>query len=90
MICDHRPLKTEVNKACLNIGGDILDYPGDVSSPAASLMEENFIINSVISDSHLGATFISLDIKDYFLRYILDESEYLRIHSKYFMDDIQK
>ena len=89
MICDHRPLKTEVNRARLTIGGYFLDYPGDASSPALSLMEVNFLVNSVISYSHLGKN-MSLDIKDYFLQYFLDDPEYLRIHSKYFMDDIQK
>ena len=90
MICDHRPLKTKVNRVRLTIGGDVLDYPGDKSSPASSLMEEKLVIKLVIIDSHLGANFMSLDIKDYFVQYFLDDPEYLRVHSKYFMIDIQK
>ena len=68
----------------------MLDYFGDKSSPAASLLEAKLLLNSVISDSHRGARFISLDIKDHFLQSILVDPEYLRIHNKYFLEDIRK
>ena len=90
IICDHRPLETEVNCVRFTIGGDVLDYTGGVSSPAASLLKEKLLINSVILDSHLGAKVMSLDIRDYFLQYFLDNPEYLRIHSKYVINGIQK
>ena len=82
MICDHRPLKTEVYRVRLTIGGDVLDFFGDASSPAASLLEAKLLINSVISNAHKGARFMSLDIKDHFLQSMLEEPEYLRIHGK--------
>ena len=88
IICDHRSLKTEVNCVRLTIVGDVLDYPGDVSSSAASLMEPKMLIKLVITDSHLGAKSMSLDIISYFRRCFLDDPEYLRIHGIYFMDDI--
>ena len=68
----------------LTLGGDVLVYAGDASSPAASLLEAKLLLNSVISDSHLGARFMSLDIKDFFLQTQLDEPELMRIHSKLF------
>ena len=43
----------------------------------------------MISDAHQGARFATLDIKDHFLQSILPEPEYMRIHSKYFFDDIR-
>ena len=67
MVCDHWPLKTEQNRVRLTLGGDVLDYLGDTVSPVASLIESKLLFNSVISDSHLGARFMSLDIKDFFL-----------------------
>ena len=88
MICDHRLLKTETHQVRLTIGGDVLVYAEDASSPAASLLEAKLLLNSVISDSHLGAQFMSLDIKVLFLQTLLDEPEYMPIHSKYFSDDI--
>ena len=89
MVCDHRPLKTEQNRVRLTLGGDVLDYLGDTVSPVASLIESKLLFNSVISDSHLGARFMSLDIKDFFLQSILHDTEYLRIHSNYFLPDIR-
>jgi hypothetical protein len=89
MVCDHRPLKKEKDRVRLTLGRDVLDYFGDTSSPAASLLEAKLLINSVISDAHRGARFMSLDIKDLFLQSILDDPEYLRIHSKYFFTDIR-
>ena len=89
MVCDYRPSKDDPYRIRLTIGGDKLDYFGNSASPAASLLETKLIINSVISDSHLGARFASIDIKDHFLQSILPEPEYMRIRSKYFFDDIK-
>ena len=68
----------------------MLDYFGDKSSLAALLLEAKLLLNSIISDSHRGARFMSLDINDHFLQSILDVPEYLRIHNKYFLEDIRK
>ena len=82
MVCDHRPSKEEKFRVRLTVGGDVLDYFGDSSSPAASLLESKLLLNSDISDSANGARFLTLDIKDYFLQSYLDEPEYIRIHKK--------
>ena len=89
MVCDIKQRKTEKHRVRLTIGGDVLDYFGDTSSPTASLIETKLILNSTISDSHLGARFMTLDIKAYFLQSYLEDPEYLRIHSKYFFEDIR-
>ena len=88
MVCDHQSLKTEKYRVQLTIGGDVLDYFGDSSSPTASLIKAKLLLNSVISDAHRGAKFMSLNVKDDFLQSVLDDPEYLRIHSKYFLEDI--
>ena len=74
----------------MTIGGDVLDFFADSSPPAVSLIETKLILNSTISDSHKGARFFTIDIKDFFLQSYLDDPEYLRIHQKYFFDDIRK
>ena len=89
MVCDHRPDKEEKFRVCLTVGGDVLEYYGDASSPAASLLESKLLINGVISDAHHGARFLTLDIKDYFLQSILEDPEYIRIHYKYFLPDVK-
>ena len=74
----------------MTVGGDVLEYLGDASSPAASLLEAKLLINSVISDSHKGAKVLTLDIKDFFLQSNLDDPEYIRILFKYFPPDIRQ
>ena len=90
MVCDYRPFKDDPYRTRLTIGGDKLEYFGNPASPAASLLETKLIINSVISDSHRGARFCSIDIKDHFLQSILPDPEYMKIHGKYFFDDIRQ
>ena len=63
--CDYRPLKTETHRIRLVVGGDRLVYDEDAGAPAASLLETKIIINSVISDAHRGARFMSCDLKDF-------------------------
>ena len=50
----------------MTLGGDVLDSIGDASSPTASLLEAKLLYNGVISDSHHGARFLTLDIKAFF------------------------
>ena len=89
MVCDFRPLKAEPFRVRLTVGGDRLDYERDAASPAASLLETKLLINSVISQSAKGCRFMTLDIKDFFLQTDMQESEYMRINSKYFFKDIK-
>ena len=89
MVCDYCPDKDNQYWTCLTIGGDKLDYFGNTASPAASLLKTKLLINSVISNSHRGARFASLDIKDHFLQSDLPDPKYMQINSKYFFDDIR-
>ena len=89
LVCDHRLLKPEPNRVCLTVGGDRLDYAYDVGSPTASLLEAKLLLNSTISDADRGATFFAADIKDFFLAMPMSEPKYMRIHSKYFFEDIR-
>ena len=70
--------------------GDRLQYLDDTASPAASLLEAKILINSTISQSAQGARFMTIDIKDFFLQTIMSDTEYMKIHQKYFFDDIRK
>ena len=90
MVCDIRPLKTEKYRVRLTVGGDRLQYPDDTASPAATLLETKLLLNSTISQSAQNARFMTIDIKDFFLQTIMENSEYMKIHAKYFLDDIRQ
>ena len=74
----------------MTVGGDKLECEYDAGSPAASLLETKLILNSTISDAHKGARFLSADLKDHFLASPMEETEYMRIHSRYFLEDIRQ
>ena len=90
MVCDIRPKKDNVYRTRLTVGGDRLDFFSNASSPAASLLDTKIIVNSVISNADEGARFITLDLKDYFLQSDLPEAEYMKIHGRYFFNNIRQ
>ena len=71
-------------------GGDRLEYDSDAGSPAASLVETKLTINSTISDAHRGAHFMSANLKDFFLATTMADPEYMRIHYRYFPQDVRE
>ena len=73
----------------MTVGGDSLLYNDDVSSPTASLLETKLLLNSTISDAPKGGRFMTLDIKDFPLQALMERPEYMRIHSKYFSQDMK-
>ena len=78
-MCDYRPLKKEPFQVRITVGGDKLDYLDDAGSPAANMLETKILLNSVISDAHKGARFMSADLKDHFLSTPMSNSEYMRV-----------
>ena len=54
-VCDCRPIKPEPYRFRLTVGGYRLEYPDDVSSPAASLLGSKLLFNITISDARRGA-----------------------------------
>ena len=90
LVCDYRPLKSESNRVRITVGGDRIPYSQDAGSPAVTLIEAKLLINSTISDSANGARFLAADIKDFVLSSPMTKPEYMRIHSKYFFEDISR
>jgi hypothetical protein len=67
-------------------GGNITDYEGDKSATTAGLQTFKLLINSTVSDD---AKFMTLDIKDFYLKTILDRPEYMWIRRDQIPIDIQ-
>ena len=68
------------------IGGDRINYPGDVSARTADMEVVKVLVNSVVSTN---AQWMTLDIEDYYLGTPLPRHEWLRIHIKFIPDDIR-
>jgi hypothetical protein len=76
-VCEERPQKKEVNRTQLTLGGNLIDYPGDVSTRTAEMDTIKILFNSVVSTT--DAKFCSLDITNFYLDTPLDRYEYVRI-----------
>jgi hypothetical protein len=77
-ICvDYRPQKEGPNRTRLTVGGNLIDYPGDVSTPTADTTTAKMVINSTISTPN--AKFMGADIKDFYLGTPMEQFEYMQL-----------
>ena len=68
LVCDINPLKIEKHIVCMTVGGYRLDYDGELSFPAISLLDTKIFLNNVISNVDKGATFSTIDVKNHYLQ----------------------
>jgi hypothetical protein len=73
----ERPEKAEPNRTHFTVGGDQINYPGEVATPTADLLVAKILFNSTISMS--GARFMTMDISNFYLNLPLAHPEYIRI-----------
>jgi hypothetical protein len=77
-VVDIKDHKEEKERTILTVGGDQIEYPGDKSTRTAGLTTAKILINSVISN--LGAKFLVIDIKKFYLNTPLGRFEYMFIN----------
>ena len=68
------------------VGGNRIDYPGNVATSTTELATVKLHLNSVISD--VNESYMTVDIKDYYLGTPMNRFEYMRIPVKYIPEDI--
>jgi hypothetical protein len=69
-ICaDYRPEKSDPNRIRITLGGNLVNYPGNVGTRTADLITVKLLLNSVISTP--GAKFMSLDISNFYLMHYI-------------------
>jgi hypothetical protein len=77
-VVDIKDHKEEKERTILTVGGDQIEYPGDKSTQTSGLTTAKILINSVIST--LGAKFLVIDIKNFYLNTPLGRFEYMVIN----------
>ena len=75
MVASIRPTKDKVNRVCVIVGRDRLDFPGATTTHCASLTTTKFLLNRTISTP--GARFMTLDIKDFYHSTAMARYEYM-------------
>jgi hypothetical protein len=77
-VVDIKDQKEEKECTRLTVGGDQIEYSGDKSTRTAGLTTAKILINSIISI--LGAKFLVIDIKKFYLNTPLGRFEYMVIN----------
>eukprot|EP00804_Cyclotella_cryptica_P016762 CCRYP_002056-RA/>CCRYP_002056-RA protein AED:0.33 eAED:0.33 QI:0/0/0/1/0/0/3/0/485 len=77
IVTDYHPQKVEPNRTHLTVVGTYIDYPWDVATPTSDLSMAKLLFNSVIST--LGATFLGMDLKNFYLNTPMDHLEYMKL-----------
>ncbi|CAJ1967947.1 unnamed protein product [Cylindrotheca closterium] len=75
IVVDIRPQKAAKERTRLTVGGNLIDYPGDVSASVADLTTAKTLFNSVVSTP--GAKFMGIDIKNFYLGTPMERYQYM-------------
>ena len=70
----------------MTVGGNLLDFTGNLIAPTASVTTEKCVFNSVVSTP--GARCLLEDIRHFYLKNILTEPEFMRIPLKIIPQEI--
>jgi hypothetical protein len=86
IVCDYKPHKKEKERVRLTVGGDRLDYSGDVVTSTADITTFKILINSTLSNE--DAAMMMMDIKNYYLGTLLPWFEYMKMLLSRFPEEI--
>ena len=76
-VSEIREQKAERERTRLTVGGNLIDYPDDKSSPTSDVLTFKLLINSTLSTQN--AKMVLFDIKNYYLGTPLPRREYMKI-----------
>ena len=68
------------------MGGNWIEYPGDVSTPISEMPTNKMLINSTLST--LGAKYMCADIKNFYLEKPMERFEYIRLKLDIILEEI--
>jgi hypothetical protein len=70
VIVDFHPQKRDPHPIRITTGGNLINYPGELTTRTANLTTSTLMWNSVLSTK--GAKYMCLDIKNFYLMAPLD------------------
>jgi hypothetical protein len=86
IVCDYKPHKKEKERVRLTVGGNRLDYAGDIATSTADITTFKILINSTLSND--DAAMMIMDIKNYYLSTPLPRFEYMKMLLSRFPEEI--
>jgi hypothetical protein len=86
IICDYKPHKKEEERVQLTVGGNRLDYSGDVATSTADITALKILSNRTLSTK--DAMMMMMDIKSYYLGTPLPRFEDMKMLISRFPEEI--
>jgi hypothetical protein len=86
IVCVYCKGKKDKYRTRITMGGNLINYPGDCGTPTANLLTVKVLFNSIISTPN--ARFMSIDIKDFYLKTPMACYEYFRMKLELFPEDV--
>ena len=77
IVVDFRPQKKDPNRVRITAGGNLLQYPGELTTRTADLTTSKILWNSILSTE--DAKFMGIDVKSFYLCTPLDRFEYTKM-----------
>jgi hypothetical protein len=84
--CGYKPHKTEKERVRLTVGGDRINYSGDVATSTADITTFKILINSTLSTE--DAAMMMMEIQNYYLGTPLPRFEYMKMMLSRFPEEI--
>jgi hypothetical protein len=66
IVLDHRPQKEDPNRICITVGGNLINYPFELTTLTTDMVSLKLLWNSTISTK--GARFAGADIKNMYFQ----------------------
>jgi len=88
IVVDFRPQKEDPNRVRITAGGNLIQYPGELTTRTANLTTSKILWNSVVSTE--GAKFMGIDVKSFYLCTPMDRYEYMKMPLSIFPEHIKR
>jgi hypothetical protein len=86
IVVDYRPQKADPNRVRITAGGNLIEYPGELTTRTADLSTAKILWNSVLRTE--DAKFMGLDIGSFYLETPLARYEYMKFPIALFPEHI--
>ena len=77
IVAKIRPQKSEIHRTQLTVGGNLIHFPGDVTTSAADLIMAKLVFNSLLSTQN--SKLMCADLANLYLNNPLDRYDYMTI-----------
>jgi hypothetical protein len=87
IVVDYRPQKADPNRVRITVGGNLIDYPGKLTTRTADITTAKLLWNSSLNTPN--AKFACADVGNFYLATLMERYEYMRIKADLIPDDFK-